>query len=220
MALFAGIMLEHYPELDAGKTLLMCLIHDIGEIYDGDISAALLSDSSQKYQGEHRAAERVFSLLPDRQKKSFMDLWQEYEDGQTPESRLVKALVDENGDTVKEFSTKIVKQTVSKKTAEEMCEIMEYVVDKGGAGTAKVEGYKVGGKTGTANKPKENGGGYSEETYSSFLGMAPMDDPQVAILVIVDNPKGVKYGSQTAAPGAKMILEDTLRYMDLQPQLT
>ncbi len=85
-------MLEHYPELDAGKTLLMCLIHDIGEIYDGDISAALLSDSSQKYQGEHRAAERVFSLLPDRQKKSFMDLWQEYEDGRTPESRLVKAL--------------------------------------------------------------------------------------------------------------------------------
>ena len=92
LALFAGIMLEHYPELDVGKTLLMCLIHDIGEIYDGDISAALLSDSSQKYQGEHRAAERVFSLLPDRQKKSFMDLWQEYEDGRTPESRLVKAL--------------------------------------------------------------------------------------------------------------------------------
>ena len=85
-------MLEHYPELDVGKTLLMCLIHDIGEIYDGDISAALLSDSSQKYQGEHRAAERVFSLLPDRRKKSFMDLWQEYEDGRTPESRLVKAL--------------------------------------------------------------------------------------------------------------------------------
>lgn len=141
-------------------------------------------------------------------------------EGKLMQPRLVKALVDENGDTVKEFSTKIVKQTVSKKTAEEMCEIMEYVVDKGGAGTAKVEGYKVGGKTGTANKPKENGGGYSEETYSSFLGMAPMDDPQVAILVIVDNPKGVKYGSQTAAPGAKMILEDTLRYMDLQPQLT
>ncbi len=139
-------------------------------------------------------------------------------DGKLMQPRLVKALVDENGDTVKEFDTKVVRQTVSKKTADEMCQIMEFVVAKGGAGTAKVEGYKVGGKTGTANKAKN--GGYSEETFSSFIGMAPMDDPQVAILVIADNPKGVKFGSQTAAPGAKLILEDTLRYMDLQPKLT
>ena len=134
--------------------------------------------------------------------------------------RLVKELRDSDGNTVETFDEKVVRQVVSKETADELCDIMQYVVDEGGGGTAKVEGYKVGAKTGTANKPKENGGGYSEETYSSFLGMAPMDDPQVAILVIVDNPKGVKYGSQTAAPGAKMILEDTLRYMDLQPQLT
>lgn len=138
--------------------------------------------------------------------------------GKLMQPRLVKALVDENGDTVKEFDTKVTRQTVSQKTASEMCRIMQYVVDKGGAGTAKVEGYKVGGKTGTANKAKN--GGYSQQTYSSFIGMAPMDDPQVAVLVIVDNPKGVKFGSQTAAPGAKLILEDTLRYLDLQPKLT
>lgn len=139
-------------------------------------------------------------------------------EGKLMKPRLVKALVDENGKVVKEFDTEIVRQTVSKKTAEEMCEIMEFVVAEGGAGTAKVEGYRVGGKTGTANKAKN--GGYSEQTYSSFIGMAPMDDPQVAVLVIVDNPKGVKYGSQTAAPGAKLILEDTLRYLDLQPKYT
>lgn len=139
-------------------------------------------------------------------------------EGKLMQPRLVKALVDEKGDTVKEFDTKVVRQTVSKKTAGEMCDIMEYVVAKGGAGTAKVAGYKVGGKTGTANKAKN--GGYSQQTYSSFIGMAPMDDPQVAVLVIVDNPKGIKFGSQTAAPGAKMILEDTLRYLDLQPKLT
>ena len=63
-------------------------------------------------------------------------------------------------------------------------------------------------------------GGYSEETYSSFVGMAPMDDPQIAILVVVDNPKGTKFGSQTAAPGAKMILEDTLRYLQIMPEYT
>lgn len=139
-------------------------------------------------------------------------------EGKLMQPRLVKALVDENGDTVKEFNPKVVRQTVSQKTASEMCSIMEYVVAKGGAGTAKVEGYKVGGKTGTANKAKN--GGYSQQTYSSFIGMAPMDDPQVAVLVIVDNPKGVKFGSQTAAPGAKLILEDTLRYLELQPKLT
>lgn len=139
-------------------------------------------------------------------------------EGKLMQPRLVKALVDEDGNTVKEFDTKVVRQTVSQSTAEEMCSIMEYVVSDGGAGTAKVEGYRVGGKTGTANKAEN--GGYSDETYSSFIGMAPMDDPQIAILVIVDNPKGVKYGSTTAAPGAKLILQDTLRYLDLQPEYT
>ena len=115
----------------------------------------------------------------------------------------------------------MLRQTVSKETAAEMRDIMEFVVSEGGAGTAKVQGYKVGGKTGTAQKPRGNGKkGYSNETFSSFIGMAPMDDPQVTVLVIADNPKGVKYGSQTAAPGAKMILEETLRYLDLQPKLT
>ena len=47
--------------------------------------------------------------------------------------------------------------------------------------------------------------------------MAPMDDPQIAILLIVDNPQGVKFGSQTAAPGVKLILEETLRYLNIQP---
>ncbi len=139
-------------------------------------------------------------------------------EGKLMQPRLVKALVNSDGETVKEFESKVVRQTVSKKTADEMCDIMEFVVAEGGAGTAKVPGYRVGGKTGTAQKPKD--GGYSDETFSSFIGMAPMDDPQVALLVIVDNPKGVKYGSTTAAPGAKLILQDTLRYLDLQPKYT
>lgn len=139
-------------------------------------------------------------------------------EGKLMQPRLVKALVNSDGETVKEFESKVVRQTVSKKTADEMCDIMEFVVAEGGAGTAKVPGYRVGGKTGTAEKPKD--GGYSDETLSSFIGMAPMDDPQVALLVIVDNPKGVKYGSTTAAPGAKLILQDTLRYLDLQPKYT
>lgn len=142
-------------------------------------------------------------------------------DGKLMQPRIVKELVDENGKTVKEFETKAIRQTVSKDTANEMCQVMEYVVSQGGAGTAKVPGYKVGGKTGTAQRAKGNGQkGYGEKYYSSFIGMAPMDDPKVAILVIVDNPKGVKFGSQTAGPGAKLILEDTLKYLELKPQYT
>ena len=136
-------------------------------------------------------------------------------EGKLMQPRIVKELRDDKGTVIQKFDTKVVRQVVSKKTAEEMCLIMEAVVGEGGGATAQVPGYRIGGKTGTANKAE--GGGYSEETNSSFIGMAPMDDPKIAILMIVDNPKGVKFGSQTAAPGVKLVLEETLRYMNIQP---
>lgn len=139
-------------------------------------------------------------------------------EGKLMQPRIVKELKDQDGNVIQSFPTKVVRQVISKQTADEMSLIMEAVVGEGGGGTAKVPGYRVGGKTGTANKAK--GGGYSEETFSSFIGMAPMDDPQVAILLIVDNPKGVKFGSQTAAPGVKVILEETLRYLNIEPRFS
>ncbi len=138
-------------------------------------------------------------------------------DGKLMKPRLVKALVDADGKTVQEFEPEIVRQAVSQETAEEICEIMEYVVADGGAGTAAVEGYRVGGKTGTAQKLNDAGTGYSSDTYSSCIAMAPMDDPKVSVLVIVDSPQGVHYGSVTAAPGVQQILSDTLRYMNISP---
>lgn len=139
-------------------------------------------------------------------------------EGKLMQPRIVKELQDDNGNIIQKYDTKVVRQVVSKETAEEMCLVMEAVVDEGSGGIAKIPGYRIGGKTGTANKAQ--GGGYSEETFSSFIGMAPMDDPQIAILMIVDNPKGVKFGSQTAAPGVKMVLEETLRYLNLQPSFS
>lgn len=136
-------------------------------------------------------------------------------EGKLMQPRIVKELCDSNGNVIQSFDTKVVRQVISKETADEMSLIMESVVGEGGGGTAKIPGYRIGGKTGTANKAK--GGGYSQETFSSFIGMAPMDDPKVTILLIVDNPKGVKFGSQTAAPGVKLILEETLRYLNIQP---
>lgn len=141
-------------------------------------------------------------------------------DGVMMKPRIVKELQDSNGKTVEKYEPETVRQILSEETADEMCEIMEYVVSGGGAGTAKVEGYRVGGKTGTANKPDPVNGGYLDDTYSSFIGMAPMNDPKIAVLVIVDNPEGIKYGSQTAAPAAKEIISEVVRYLGIEPQYT
>ncbi|MBQ8563161.1 MAG: PASTA domain-containing protein, partial [Firmicutes bacterium] len=140
--------------------------------------------------------------------------------GDLLQPRYVKALTDSEGKVVEEYDTTVVRKVLSSKTAREMREIMEYVVAEGGGGTAKVTGYRVGGKTGTANKVEAGTGAYGNYYYSSFIGMAPMDDPQVSILVVVDSPKGAFYGSQVAAPIAKSILTDTLRYLNVEPQYT
>ena len=92
---------------------------------------------------------------------------------------------------------------------------MEYVVAEGGGGTAAVKGYRVGGKTGTANKAVK--GGYSDYTYSSCLAMAPMSDPKLTVLVIADSPKGVHYGSLTAGPAVSEIMGKSLKYLNIQP---
>jgi putative hydrolase of HD superfamily len=92
LAMFAGIMQDNYPELDLSRILMMCLIHDIGEIYEGDVSAALQPDQEDKFQTEYSAAQKVFSVLPEHQAGKLMEIWLEYNEGTTPEARLVKAL--------------------------------------------------------------------------------------------------------------------------------
>lgn len=136
-------------------------------------------------------------------------------DGKLMKPRLVKEMTDADGKTVQEIKPEMVRRTVSKKTARTVCEIMEYVADGGGAANAAVEGYRVGAKTGTANKPKKDGVGYSSNTYSSCVAMAPMNDPKIAVLIIVDSPKGVKFGSVTAAPAVNRVLSKALPYLNI-----
>lgn len=92
LALLAGVMLEEFPQLDANRVLMMSLLHDLGEIYEGDISAALLPDSRKKYEEERAAVESVFSRLPKVLHEKYLSVWQEYEDAETPEARFVKCL--------------------------------------------------------------------------------------------------------------------------------
>ena len=136
-------------------------------------------------------------------------------DGILMKPRIVSKLTDKDGKTIKEYKAEKVRKVISSKTASEMRKIMEYVVSEGGGGNAKIAGYRIGGKTGTANKAKN--GKYTSDTFSSFVGMAPMDDPKIAVLVVNDTPKGAIYGSVVAAPTAKEFLEDALPYMGIDP---
>lgn len=141
-------------------------------------------------------------------------------DGVLLQPRYVKALTDSEGKVVESYEPTVVRKVISAATAKKMRSIMQYVVDEGGGGNARIAGYRVGGKTGTANKIDAGTGKYGKYYYSSFIGMAPMDDPQVSILVVVDSPKGSYYGSMVAAPIAKDILTDTLRYLNVTPKYT
>lgn len=139
-------------------------------------------------------------------------------DGVLLQPRYVKALTDSEGKIVESYEPVVVRKVISAATAKKMRSIMQYVVDEGGGGNARIAGYRVGGKTGTANKINAGTGKYGKNYYSSFIGMAPMDDPQISILVVVDSPKGSYYGSMVAAPIAKDILTDALRYLNVTPK--
>jgi stage V sporulation protein D (sporulation-specific penicillin-binding protein) len=132
--------------------------------------------------------------------------------------RVVQKLTDADGKTVKKFGTESVRKVISSKTANEMRKIMEYVVAEGGGGTAKIPGYRIGGKTGTANKAKN--GKCTSDTYSSFVGMAPMDDPQISMIVIVYSPTKIHFGNFTAGPIVKEIMTNSLQYLGVEPEYT
>ena len=135
-------------------------------------------------------------------------------DGYLMKPKIVKKILDQNGNTIKEFEDVKVRQVVSEPTVEKMKDIMEYYVSDGGGKTAYIPGYRVGGKTGTANFVE--GRGYSQGTNTSFAVMAPMDDPKISMICIVYRPRKKEFGAFTAGPIVKEITENTLQYMGVE----
>lgn len=132
--------------------------------------------------------------------------------------RTVKELIDDNGNTIVKFEKEIKRKVISKKTSETMRGMMEGVVDGGTGRNAYIPGYKIGGKTGTAEKIV--GGSYAPGKYiGSFIGVAPLDDPKIVLLVVVDDPEGLYNGGLVAAPIGKEILEQTLPYLEVPREL-
>ena len=137
--------------------------------------------------------------------------------GKLLQPHYVRALTDSEGKVVQTFGTKLIRKVISSKSSAIMREIMEYEVNYGSGSNAKMDGYRIGGKTGTAQKA-ENGGYSKYDYYSSFVCMAPMDDPKLTLLVIVDSPRGATYASVVAVPAAKEILQNVLRYMGVSAE--
>lgn len=93
LALSAGVLCREFPELDRERVLMMCLVHDLGEIYSGDISAALRPDAAEKLSQERGDMQRISGFLPEGGSGGeVMGLWEEYSRGETAEARFVKAL--------------------------------------------------------------------------------------------------------------------------------
>ena len=131
--------------------------------------------------------------------------------------RIVLEIRDKEGGLVKSFESKPVRRVISEPTAILMKEILQGVVDRGTGRRAEISEYTVCGKTGTAQKI-ESDGRYSHSKFiASFVGFAPADDPRIAVLVSVDEPKGVYYGGSVAAPAFKRIAENVLRYLKVEP---
>ena len=119
----------------------------------------------------------------------------------------VKA-INSNGKVVKQFKYKNKNNVVSKKTSDTMKFILEKVVSEGTGSKGKVEGYKVGGKTATSQKLPRGSGKY----IASFMGFAPADNPQIIAMAIIDEPKGIYYGGQVAAPVISELYKNILPY--------
>ncbi len=131
--------------------------------------------------------------------------------------QLVKRVESEDQSYIKTSRLEEVKRSISKKTADETKSILENVVLSGSGRKAKMENYRVGGKTGTAQKAIEGGRGYMKGHYvASFIGMAPLASPRIVALVLVDDPKGVIWGETVAAPAFKTVVENTLRYLNVR----
>lgn len=134
---------------------------------------------------------------------------------------LVDKIIDNDNNVIESFSNENRKQVISETTSATMRTMLEYVVENG-AKNGIVSGYRVGGKTGTSQKmSKILSTGNSHLYIGSYVGIAPIDDPEIAVFVMLDEPAGANYyGGLISAPVGSKIMTDILPYMGYEPQYT
>ncbi|MBI5966624.1 MAG: transpeptidase family protein [Deltaproteobacteria bacterium] len=132
---------------------------------------------------------------------------------------VAKAVLHRQGSILMENQPRVLRRVISPETAKAVASILRSVMEEGGTGrAASLSGYEAAGKTGTAQKALLNGRGYSDKRMGSFSGFAPVENPQVVISVIIDEPQGNSYGGVVAAPAFKAIAEQVLPCMGIYPK--
>lgn len=142
--------------------------------------------------------------------------------GYLVQPHLVSQINDSNGNTVKTTSTTVKRQVISSETSKVMCQLLEAVVTGGGGKNAYVAGYRIGAKTGTSQKVAEMLKTGQQGLYiGSTVAVAPMDNPEIAVLLMLDQPMGdAYYGGTIAAPAVGQIMSEVLPYLGYEPQYT
>jgi len=138
-------------------------------------------------------------------------------DGFLMKPYIIRRVVAKDGTVLYKGAPEVVGRPIRGDTAQKMRDLMARVTEPGGTGTkAAIEGYRVGGKTGSAQKPVA--GGYSETDYmATFVGFLPVENPEISIIVTVDEPQPFHTGGLVAAPIFKEIAEQAVRYLDISP---
>ena len=135
---------------------------------------------------------------------------------------VVEKMTDEKEVVVQSFKPEPIRRVISEETSRTVLSLLKTTTEKGGTGEQAVpQGYEVGGKTGTAQKVDSLLGGYSEDKYvSGFMGFAPVDEPKIVVLVVIDEPQGANYGGVVAAPVFRGVVEKVLPYLQVFPKGT
>ena len=140
-------------------------------------------------------------------------------DGILVQPRLVKSIVRSDG-TKKDIEPKTLRSVIKPEIAEQVRRMLISVVERGHGKKAKVTGYIIGGKTGTAQIPKKEGGGYEENAHvGSFVGLIPGDKPQFAMLVKLDRPTNVEFAESSAAPTFGEVASFLLQYYHIPKEI-
>lgn len=140
--------------------------------------------------------------------------------GERMSPHLVEKIVGAEGNILYQSTHSSLGNPIHPETARKLTEMLRGVVQEGGtAPLAEIAEYPVAGKTGTAQKPNPNHRGYAEGKYiASFIGFAPIDNPKLVLLVLIDEPKGAYYGGEVAAPLFRQIMFRSLQYLGLPPE--
>lgn len=142
-------------------------------------------------------------------------------DGILLRPQIIHKVVGADGQTLSSLQPEVIGRPIRAATAREMQRLLERVTQPGGTATkAAIKGYRVGGKTGTAQKVNLEEGGYYRNKYiASFVGFLPVENPEISIIVVADEPtKSGQYGGTVCAPYFKEIADQTMRYLRIPPE--